>query len=88
VTDSAVAERLAALALLADKLRVPSHRLTAEQCMEAQDEVRAGLRRLYKDLTGTELPREGHGGHTVQSLGQAGRCRPVVLVRDRARTRV
>lgn len=85
MTDRETAERVRGLLLLADKLRLPGHRRTAEQCMAEQDEIRAGLRRLYRDLTGREMSREGHGGHVVQSLWQAGGFVPAALARHRAR---
>lgn len=87
MTDRETAERVHGLALLADKLRLPGHRRTAEQCMEEQDEIRAGLRRLYRDLTGREMPRKERGSHVVQSLGQAGGFSLASHARDRAKPR-
>ncbi len=85
MTDREVAERLAALAGLADKLRMPGHRRTAEECMAAQDEVRSGLRGLYRELTGQDLPRDPRPAHDTASLRHAGLQVPTALIRDRAR---
>lgn len=52
MTDRETDERLLALCDLADRLRLPSHRLTAEQVYGAQQELRDGLRRFYRDRTG------------------------------------
>ena len=46
----ALLERVDALCSAADRLRLPTHRFTAEQAMIAQDELRAGLRRLRREL--------------------------------------
>lgn len=43
-------ERLDGLCDAADRLRLPGHRFTAEQAMVAHDELRAGLRRLRREL--------------------------------------
>lgn len=43
-------DRLDELCQAADRLRLPSHRYTAEQAMVAHDEIRSGLRRLRRDL--------------------------------------
>lgn len=85
LTERQTAERVRALIGLADQLRVPGHRRTAESCMAAQDEVRAGLRDLYKDLTGEAVPREERGGRREHSLRQAGGFTPAAILRDRER---
>lgn len=85
LTEREIAERVRALIGDADKLRMPGHRRTAETCMAEQDEVRSGLRRLYRDLTGQDVPREVKSGHRAQSLRQAGGFVPAAVLRDRER---
>lgn len=51
--DHELTGRLRALCEQADRLRLPGHRHTAEQAFAAQDALRAGLRDLYRDLTGS-----------------------------------
>lgn len=85
-TDREQAERVADLLRQADRLRVPGHRYTVEQCMQAQDEIRAGLRRLYRDMFGTEIPRETAPRRPVLGSFQAGSLpgtRTVVAFRGR-----
>ena len=85
-TDREQAERVADLLRQADRLRVPGHRYTVEQCMQTQDELRAGLRRLYRDLTGTDVPRETAPRRPVLGSFQAGSLpgtRTVVAFRGR-----
>lgn len=85
MTHSDVSERVAALVGLADNLRMPGHRRTAEECMAAQDEVRSGLRELYRQLTGRDLPRSVRSAHDSASLRHTGLQVPAALIRDRAR---
>ena len=54
----------------------------------AQDEIRAGLRRLHSDLTGAELPRETAPRRSVIASFQPGAIagtRATVAFRGRAR---
>lgn len=85
MTDREVAERVAALVGLADNLRMPGHRRSAEECMAAQDEIRSGLRMLHRELTGQDLPRATRPAHGTASLRHAGLQVPAALIRDRAR---
>lgn len=87
LTEREIADRLLTLIGDADKLRMPSHRRTAETCMAEQDEVRSGLRRLYRDLTGEDAPRSFAGRSDAASLRQAGAFVPAALIRHQARLR-
>lgn len=57
MTDQATAERVLDLLRQADQVRLPGHRHTADHCLESVDELRQGLRALYRDLRGEEPPR-------------------------------
>ena len=52
MTERELAERLHRLCCMADRLRAPGHRHTAESYVIDRDEIRDGLRRFYRDLTG------------------------------------
>jgi len=88
MTDREHAERVADLLRLADRLRVPGHRHTVETFLGEIGEIRAGLRRLHRDLTGAELPREAAPRRSVIASFQAGAIagtRATVAFRGRAR---
>jgi poly-gamma-glutamate capsule biosynthesis protein CapA/YwtB (metallophosphatase superfamily) len=88
MTDRERAEQVAALLRMADRLRVPGHRHTVDMVIEAQDEIRAGLRRLHRDLTGAELPREAAPRRSVVASFQPGSIagtRATVAFRGRPR---
>ena len=79
-----IAERLHALCLMADRHRAPTHRHTAEDYVAQRDEIRDGLRRCYRDLTGT------WPGHEAGTAGPAPRTTPPVptaVLRHRERVR-
>ncbi|MCJ2092263.1 MULTISPECIES: hypothetical protein [unclassified Methylobacterium] len=61
MTEREIAERLRLLCGQADRLKMPSHRHTAESFMEDRDEIRDGLRRFYRELTGHWPDQEGGG---------------------------
>ena len=61
MTEREIAERLRLLCGQADRLKMPSHRHTAESFMEDRDEIRDGLRRFYRELTG-HWPDQDTGG--------------------------
>ncbi|MGU3667984.1 hypothetical protein ACLBX9_27675 [Methylobacterium sp. A49B] len=52
MTEREIAERLRLLCTQADRLKMPSHRHSAESFMVDRDEIRDGLRRFYRELTG------------------------------------
>lgn len=88
MTDRERAEQVADLLRMADRLRVPGHRHTVDMVIEAQDEIRAGLRRLHRDLTGHELPREPAPRRSVLasfSPGSIAGTRATVAFRGRPR---
>jgi hypothetical protein len=87
-TDREQAERVADLLRQADRLRVPGHRHTVETSLCQIDELRAGLRRLYRDLTGADVPRETAPRRPVLGSFQAGSLpgsRTIVAFRGRPR---
>ena len=59
MTERELAERLHRLCCMADRLRAPGHRHTAESYVIDRDEIRDGLRRLYRDQTGHWPSPEG-----------------------------
>ena len=84
MTERDIVERLHGLCLLADRLRAPSHRHTAEDYVADRDEIRDHVRRLYRDLTGT------WPGHEADTAGPERRPRPPVptaVLRHRERTK-
>ena len=89
MTDREQAEQVQDLLRKADRLRVPGHRHTVETSLCEIDELRAGLRRLYRDLTGIEVPREPSPRRAVIGSFQAGAIsgtRTTVAFRGRARS--
>ena len=85
-TDCEQAAQVADLLRQADRLRVPGHRHTVETSLCQIDELRAGLRCLYRELTGTEVPRETAPRRAVIGSFQAGSIagtRAVVAFRGR-----
>lgn len=58
MTDRETAERVHDLHRLADRLRVPGHRHTVEAFLCEMSELRVGLARLHRDLTGADPIRE------------------------------
>ncbi len=52
MTETELADRLHELCRMGQNLRVPDHRFTAEAFLISRDEIRSGLRRLYRDVTG------------------------------------
>lgn len=58
MTDRERAEQVHDLLRQADRLRVPGHRHTVETFLGDIGEIRVGLRRLYRELAGTEVSRE------------------------------
>lgn len=88
MTDRQHAERVADLLRKADRLRVPGHRHTVETFLGEIGEIREGLRRLHRDLTGAELPREAAPRRSVVASFQAGAIagtRATVAFRGRPR---
>ncbi|MBB2962880.1 hypothetical protein [Methylobacterium sp. R2-1] len=75
---------------MADRLRVPGHRHTVETFLGEIGELRIGLRRLYRDLTGAEPPRDlaRKPCATVFPAGSIAGTRAVVQHRNRARRAV
>ncbi|GEP07921.1 hypothetical protein [Methylobacterium oxalidis] len=58
MTQREQAEQVHDLFRLADRLRVPGHRNNVETFLGDLGELRVGLRRLYRDMTGAEPARE------------------------------
>ncbi|SFG65216.1 hypothetical protein [Methylobacterium gossipiicola] len=88
MTDRERADQVADLLRKADRLRVPGHRHTVDMVIEAQDELRAGLRRLYRDLAGADVPREAPPRRSVVASFQTGAIagtRATVAFRGRPR---
>ena len=84
MTERDLAQRLHGLCLLADKLRAPGHRHTAEDYVADRDEIRDQARRLYRDLTGA------WPDHEAGATGPERRPRPPVpaaVLRHRERVR-
>lgn len=52
-----MAERVAELRTLADRIRMPDHRFTAESFMIAREELRTALYRFDRDLCGQRRER-------------------------------
>ena len=85
MTERELAQRLHDLCLMADRFRMPDHRRTVEACMAERDEIRNGLRRCYRDLTGSW---PAHHGETAATAGPPRRPKlpmPSALARHRAR---
>lgn len=61
MTERDIAERLRQLCNKADRLKMPSHRHSAESFMVDRDEIRDGLRRFYRELTGHWPDQEASG---------------------------
>ena len=83
MTEREIADRLHSLCLLADRLRPPGFRHTAEDYAAERDEIRDKARRLYKDVTGS-WPEHGSSG------GPERRARPPIpaaVFRHRDRVR-
>ncbi|MDH2313125.1 hypothetical protein [Methylobacterium brachiatum] len=84
MTERDIVQRLHALCLMADRHRAPSHRHTAEDFVAQRDEIRDGLRRCYRELTGN------WPGHEADAAGPERRQRPPVptaILRHRERTK-
>lgn len=88
MTDREQAERVNDLFRMADRLRVPGHRHTVEAFLGDLGELRVGLRRLYRDMTGAEPPREPAPRRSMVTSFQAGSIpgtRATVAFRGRAK---
>ncbi|KQT88915.1 hypothetical protein [Methylobacterium sp. Leaf466] len=72
MTDRERAEQVHDLLRQADRLRVPGHRHTVETFLGEIGDLRLGLRRLYRDLTGADLPREAVPRRSVAASFQPG----------------
>ncbi|MGU3665833.1 hypothetical protein ACLBX9_16765 [Methylobacterium sp. A49B] len=57
MTQRDMAERVAELRTLADRIRMPDHRFTAEHFMIARDELRTALYRFDRDMCGQRRER-------------------------------
>ena len=82
MTERDIAERLRQLCSLADRLKMPSHRHSAESFMIDRDEIRDGLRRFHRELTG-RWPDQDAGGPPRRAPVQV----PTAVLRHRERTR-
>jgi len=82
VTEREIADRLLGVCRLADRLRPPGHRNTAEDYVAERDEIRDQARRLYKDITGT-WPSHDAGGPPHRAAPQV----PAAVLRHRERVK-
>ena len=82
MTEREIAERLRQLCTKADRLKMPSHRHSAESFMVDRDEIRDGLRRFYRELTGHWPDQEASG-----PLRRAPLPVPAAVLRHRERLR-
>lgn len=82
MTEREIAERLRLLCGQADRLKMPSHRHTAESFMVDRDEIRDGLRRFYRELTGRWPDQEASGPPRRAQLPV-----PAAVLRHRERVR-
>lgn len=72
MTEPELAKRLHELCGLGDRLRAPDHRHTVEAFLISRDELRNGLRRLFRDVTGA--------WPTAELVGAAPPRRPAPIV--------
>ncbi|MCJ2112963.1 hypothetical protein MKK64_17420 [Methylobacterium sp. E-025] len=91
MTDRETAERVDDLFRIADRLRVPGHRHTVEAFLGELGELRIGLSRLHRDLTGADPARTFTAKRPSVAAFPAGAIagtRAVVQHRSRPRARL
>ncbi len=83
MTEREIADRLLGVCRLADRLRPPGHRHTAEDYVAERDEIRDQARRLYKDITGSWPSHDASGGPARRAAPPI----PAAVLRHRERVK-